>query len=69
VTEDKLIELDGEALLDAAAAAAVGAELELLADEHAVAARPARAMAESASSFFGLRFTIYPSIPIVSIGN
>ena len=58
-----------EALLDAAAAAAVGVELELLDEEHAVAARPARAMAENARSFFRLRFNVYPSIPIVSIGN
>src|SRR6202167_244813 len=47
VTEDRSTELDGEALLDAAAAAAVGLELELLDEEHAVAARPARAMAEN----------------------
>src|SRR5271156_4833512 len=64
VTEDRLTELDGEALLDAAAGAALGVELELLDEEHAVAARPARAMAENARSFFGLRFNVYPSIPI-----
>jgi hypothetical protein len=69
VTEDRLTELDGEALPDAAAAAAVGVELELPDEEHAVAARPARAMAENARSFFRLRFTVYPSISIVSIGN
>ena len=74
VTEDRLTELDGEALLDPAAAALaveveVGVELELLDEEHAVAARPARAMAENARSFFRLRFNVYPSIPIVSIGN
>jgi hypothetical protein len=72
VTEERLTELDGEALLDPAAAALaveVGAELELLDEEHAVAARPARAMAEIARSFFRLRFNVYPSIPIVSIGN
>jgi hypothetical protein len=53
----------------AALAVEVGVELELLDEEQAVAARPARAMAEKARSFFGLRFNVYPSIPIVSIGN
>jgi hypothetical protein len=64
VTEERLTELDGEALLDPAAAAAlaveVGVELELLDEEQAVAARPARAMAEIARSFFRLRFNVYP---------
>src|ERR1700734_632381 len=55
VTEDRSTELDGDGLPDAAAAAAAGVELELL-DEQAVAARPARAMAEIARSFFRLRF-------------
>jgi len=60
---------DGDALPVAAAAAAAGVELELLDEEQAVAARPARAMAENARSFFRLRFNVYPSIPIVSMGN
>jgi hypothetical protein len=72
VTEERLTELVGEALLDAAAAALAveaGAELELLDEEQAVAARPARAMAEIARSFFRLRFNGLSSISIVSIGN
>jgi len=65
VTEERLTELDGEAPLDAeappdaAAADAVGVELELLDEEHAVAARPVRAMAEKARSF-RLRFKVCP---------
>src|SRR6202046_1336552 len=69
VTEERVSALDGDALPDAAAAGAAGVELELLDEEQAVAARPARAMAENARSFFRLRFNVYPSIPIVSMGN
>jgi hypothetical protein len=69
VTDERSTELDGEALPDAAAADAAGVELELLDEEQAVAASPARAIAENARSFFRLRFNVYPSIPIVSIGN
>src|SRR6202034_3222220 len=63
VTEERSTELDGEALLDPAAAALaveVGVELELLDEEQAVAARPARAMAEIARSLFRLRFNVCP---------
>jgi hypothetical protein len=72
VTEDRLTELDGEAPADADVdAAAVAAEVvvELLDEEQAVAARPATAMAENATSVFRLRFTVYPSISIVFTGN
>jgi hypothetical protein len=65
VTEDRSTALDGDALPDAAAAGAAGVGLELLDEEQAVAARPARAMAENARSFFRLRFNVYPSISIV----
>src|ERR1700733_8548865 len=58
VTEDRATELDGDALPAVAAAAAAGVELELLDEEQAVAARPMRAMAEIARSFFRLRFNV-----------
>jgi len=51
VTEDRLIEPDGEALADAAVAAAAGVELELLDEEQAAAARPLTAMTAIARSF------------------
>jgi hypothetical protein len=54
VTEDRLTELDGDALADAEAgveAAAAVEELELLDEEQAATPRPVTAMTESARSF------------------
>jgi hypothetical protein len=74
VTEDRLTDPDDEAPAEAdveaaAFVAAVAAEVELLEEEQAVAARPATAMAENATSVFRLRFTVNPSISIVFTGN
>jgi hypothetical protein len=70
VTEDRLAELDGDALADAAAEVddAADEELELLDEEQAATPRPVTAITENARSF-RLWFNLIPSISMVIRGK